>query len=212
MGVRLAPLFLRLLDFELERFHGYRSFVGGSVASDLQRIEAELNELPEDKREDYIDWNYDDLALVRDEFPGILRSTTFIALYSVLEHRLRHVCGLLKRGEFRKFKGKPGESYLDRARRFIEIECERPFPRASAEWCLLNGHFRIIRNCLVHEAGEVRGKEAVLSAISVLKGIEQSERGEIILEDACLDAFAGSIRTFFGELAPMVLSNSTETT
>lgn len=209
MGCRIAPLFLQVLDFELSNVRGYCSFVDGSVASDLQRIGAELNDLSEQERDVYINCNYDNLTLVRDEVPSILRSTTFIALYAVLEHRLRHVCGLLKRGEFRTFRGRPKESYLDRARRFIEDECGRRFPRSSAEWCLLNGHFRSIRNCLVHDAGEVRGDEAVMNAISTLKGVEQSDRGEIILEDAILEAFAGSIRRFFGELAPMALSELT---
>ncbi len=202
---RRASMFLRLLAFELEKFQEYRSSVTGSLAADLDRIGERGDALPPEEQEDFYDRMYDEIALVRDEFPPLLRSTTYIALYSVLEHRLRRVCDLLKRGEFRKFKGKPRESYLDRARRFIEEKCERPFPGTSPEWCMLNGHYRVVRNCLVHEAGEVRDNKAVLSAVATLKGIELTDRGEIVLEDGCLDGFSGSIRAFFDDLATMVL-------
>lgn len=51
-----------------------------------------------------------------------------------------------------------------------------------------------------------------MNGVLVAKGVEQGDRGMIILEEACLDVFSGSIRAFFGEMASMVFSNFKETT
>ncbi len=204
---RRALAFLRLLDFELEKFQEFRSSVLGSFVSELDRIGERGEALPQEEQEDYFDRMYDEIALVRDDFPPLLRSTTVIALYSVLEHRLLRVCDLLKK--LKKVEGDPRDlkkgSTLDKARRFIVKKCASPFPEDSVAWAQLNGDYRLVRNCLVHNAGAVRDDEELLEVVGRSRRISLNDKGEIVLEDEFLASFSDSIRAFFQALVPPIL-------
>lgn len=199
-----ALVFLKLLDFHLEDFREYRKQVEVSLQTRLDRIADLAKDLDPHGQDEYFDSKYDEIAQARDNFPQLLRSTTLVALYSLLEHQLFKVCNHLKKTEKLTLTHNDlrGEGIVQ-AQRFIKIACKKPFPDGESQWQMIQ-HVRRIRNCLVHGGGvapnDGRGKN-VRNAVKDLEGIALNEFSQVVLEERLLDNFMVCLKKFLQDVA-----------
>ena len=205
---RRAALFIRLLEFQLDESRAYRDEVATSLRGRLNQIGERAKDLEPDRQDEYFDWMYDEIAQVRDSFPQLLRSTTLIALYSLLEHRLFEICEILRKED--KLSLGPNDlkgAGVEQARAFIQRACGRSFPDQSAEWQTIQ-NVRKVRNCLVHNGGVVENGEKgdhTRKAIEALGGATLNEKGEIFIDEKLLNDFTECVLDFFRKLAPTTI-------
>lgn len=99
-----------LSEYRLELITLYSNEVENFIESKfdefIQQADEATKGLSEDEKQNYYEYYYDDLALVRDEYPSILRYSIITATYSSLERALFriHYQQSKDRHGFKKYK------------------------------------------------------------------------------------------------------------
>lgn len=100
---------------------------------------------------DYVDHNYDDMAMLRDESPQLLRQAQCMVVYGTFENGLAKLCRAVHRdGQIATTP--PSKLYMDDVKGYLRPHIrDTPKPFAS-DWQWMH-EFRIIRNWLAHNGG-----------------------------------------------------------
>lgn len=98
----------------------------------------------------YVDHIYDDLAMIRDESPRLLRYAQCMIVYGTFENSVVRICHLLNRAG-RIGATPPRRMYAHHAREYLHTHV-MPWPEDDWQW--LDG-FRVIRNWMAHGSGRV---------------------------------------------------------
>jgi hypothetical protein len=110
--------------------------------------------LTEDAMAEYIDQFYDDIAMLRDESPQLLRHAQCMIVYGTFEKSMANLCRAVHSDG--KITGPPpGKLYMGKAKGYLRPHIRaRPQP-FGRDWKWME-EFRIIRNWMAHNGGRVQ--------------------------------------------------------
>jgi hypothetical protein len=108
----------------------------------------------EEAMAEYIDHVYDDLAMLRDESPQLLRHAQCMIVYGTFEKRMANVCRAVHYDG--KIITQPEDKlYMDGVKDYLRPHIRnRPEPFGK-DWQWMD-EFRIIRNWMAHNGGKVQ--------------------------------------------------------
>lgn len=142
---------------------------------------------------DYVDHIYDDLAMLRDESPRLLRHAQCMIVYGTFESAIVGLCRALHRD--RKIAQAPAiKMYMDDVKGYLQPHLRaRPEPFAN-DWQWMH-EFRIIRNWLAHNGGKVQKDTHAAGKWAQANRFVRRNRGlikfggvgEIAIEDTLVD-------------------------
>ncbi|QJX65139.1 hypothetical protein HLK66_26015 (plasmid) [Niallia circulans] len=147
-----------LSEYRLELITLYSNEVENFIESKfdefIQQADEATKGLSEDEKQNYYEYYYDDLALVRDEYPSILRYSIITATYSSLERALFriHYQKSKDRHGFKKYK--KNNSDLDAILEYITIEMEINILHLADELNFIQS-LNKVRNNIVHSNGRI---------------------------------------------------------
>ena len=174
-------------------------------------IYARANKLPEEERNEFLDFNLDDIWQHQEIFPRILRNSLFLAIISLLEFEIGDLCRTLKKSKdirinLSDLKGDILEQvkiYLNNAR--LEHVSLNPF------WQDINNYY-LVRNCIAHNHGVIKGagKEQALRDYLGKKGIISKDTiiEEVALTSQFCNEVVEKIQNFLVELSKIVIGES----
>lgn len=194
----------------------YRSFIGGHELDDLRqyveevhdalrashkslekRVRKQMEGKTEDEAQEIANWYAEDDMKLGDLFPSLCSASTFVAVYTFLEHELIALCEHLhKRGRYPiGVQELAGQDYIDKAVTYLEKFCGVEKPKKMPQWAELKVMQRI-RNIIVHKRGivrEARGNdnpdEVIRSYVEKNKSLKIDGVGTIVLSKVfCLHA------------------------
>ncbi len=194
-----------VVGVKLDEIRDYLTVVDSGFARAFDefdaRVAAEAEKLPEAFRESL----YEDESVtafnLTEHFPSFTWQTTFVALYSLLEHemfaacrQMRHIQKHLIGPEDLKDKG------IFAAQKYVEKVCRVAFPEKGRPWQEIL-HYNKVRNVLVHNQGELKHTvEGLRQYVASRKNLSVDHNDELKLtRDFCLDVVS-IMRQFFDEL------------
>ncbi|MCA9458345.1 MAG: hypothetical protein KC587_16885 [Nitrospira sp.] len=195
----------RLIEMQIARFREYRKLVDGGFRDELRRMKKVAKGLPADDQHEYFDWHYDQLSLARDEGPQIHRAALVIAMYSVFERGLIQLCRVATNQSItaRAFEKQANESYISAARRYLKKDL-RLRVLDGEEWRRLD-RLRLIRNCLVHDMGNVaKSSKATQRAVGNTAGVSSGNQGYLQFDVSALENFGKDIATYCKRVADAI--------
>jgi len=172
----LAVAIERFIEFELTE-------MDKKVATEARRGYEEMkDEWPDYWPDDYAIRDFlgltDRYRLFEEEFPNTLRRSLFITIYSFVENVLLLIClqkereGNLSPSVEDFFDKKP--NLLRQAKIYLkEVAGLSDFPANSNEWSEIFGHYRRLRNCIVHNEGRLKGLRSKKDAPSLERYIRR---------------------------------------
>jgi len=212
-----SAIYCRLLELRLQALRSYSESVELSFGRDLRELDERSKRLPEEMREDYWDWVYDDLARARDDGPQLLRSTILAAAYSAYEHSLAGLCDVAKGAV--QSDVEPPKRHVRSAKKCREYLATQLGLTLKDDdgW----GHvdrYRLLRNCITHQRGHVPerpsskiqydGKKFAAAvnelndAVDASPGVTLDDRRHLSLTADAIDAAAtaceGHLQTLVG--------------
>ncbi len=120
-------------------------------------VKGETAGMSDREASDFVDHYYDDLAMVRDVVPRIIRYSQVLIVYGFYEHEVAGLCRLLHAEGVTKKKPK-NKLYLHDAKKYLIEQAdfkERTFGKA---WKYLDSA-RNVRNAIAHNSGRFRSDE-----------------------------------------------------
>lgn len=173
-------------------------------------FEAQTEGCSEDEKQDFIDHYYDDLAMVRDTAPNLMRRALYVMTIALLEKVVADLCRLLSRvGAVAE--SPPSRLYLQTSKAWLLKYAKFPESIFGSEWkaCL---RAEALRHAIVHNGGCVPKESAsmkkdIRNTIRLAKWhIDHSGRasldqfGDIMMEEGfCEDALTQA-RSAYEEL------------
>ena len=143
------------------RFQEITSFINHSrqgMAAMWKKFSARFDKmtagLTEEAIAEYIDHVYDDIAMLRDESPQLLRHAQCMMIYGTFEKRMESLCRAVHSDG--KITSPPRDKlYMDGAKGYLCPHIgTRPQPFGK-DWEWMD-EFRIIRNWMAHNGGKVQ--------------------------------------------------------
>ncbi|MGB3346530.1 MAG: hypothetical protein WBA71_04670 [Candidatus Humimicrobiia bacterium] len=122
-----------------------------------------LKNLTFEEKNHYIDSLIDEYHMLKKAYTNFLRTSVFIACFSLLEHELIFLCEQVQKKKnpktkFKNFKKRGGIIY--RTKDYIEKEAKISLSNQKLLWDDLN-NYRLIRNILVHNQGRFDNSKRV---------------------------------------------------
>lgn len=147
-----------LTDFRLEEMeafiHHSRSAMNAAWQEFNRDFDAKTAGWDQRAIDCYINGIIDDVAMLRDASPQLLRQTHCIMLYGTFEHALADLCRTVHRDKKITTPLK-ADLYMSDIKGYLRPHIgKRPVPFAK-EWEWLD-EFRVIRNWLAHNDGKIR--------------------------------------------------------
>lgn len=179
------------------RFQEIRSFIDHSrsgIAAIWSKFtndfDARTAGWPEDQVDKYVDSIYDDLAMMRDQAPQLLRQAQCVIIYGTFENAIVDICRAAHM-DGKIATAPPNKMNMDGVKKYL-IPHVRLVPKPFAEdWEWLHD-FRVIRNWIAHnggraeESGTNRTKAEVFASRNA--GLIKFGRfGDLSLEDQFVD-------------------------
>lgn len=192
------------IDFALDDFKQFSKLIEQQFTNTLQNYENEASKLPEDEREAYYDYYYDEWSPYKNDYPKIHRNSLLISIYSFLESTLINLC---KRsmGKYHlslSHKDINGKG-IEQAQKYLIKVAKIEFPNNSNEWQFIK-FCNEVRNCLVHNQGfsydDNKKSEKLEKLINETPYIKVDGTGEIILEENFCPLFIEKLEGFFEKL------------
>lgn len=158
--------------------------------------------------EDFFDENYD--AWPQGRLTRLLRNSFVVGLYSLVEWSLLTICRSLTRKDVRiGVSDIRGDNEIDKAKAYIvKVRCAQ-FPSTSAEWAEMQ-LCRRVRNCIVHNAGEVapdsQNRRPIEDYAKAHPDLLRLRGDAIQLERAFCERVTVVARTFFESLGRSLLT------
>lgn len=140
-----------IIKMELEAFSKYIDHVEGTITQEFLNLKSQIDQYEAVEQELDADYMYDEILTYRDDFPGIMRSSLLICIYTFLEHELNRFC-LYHNAD--GFKNNNSDKGIERAKKFIKKELNIKFPDQTKSWQFII-NVREIRNCFAHANGYI---------------------------------------------------------
>jgi hypothetical protein len=110
--------------------------------------------LTEEAMAEYIDHVYDDIAMLRDESPQLLRHAQCMIVYGTFEKRMANLCRAVH-SDGKITNPPPDKLYMDDVKGYLRLHVgTRPQPFGK-DWQWMD-EFRVIRNWMAHNGGKVQ--------------------------------------------------------
>jgi len=180
----------------LDEFISYEKGLGVEAIPNETSLEAFFNK-------HYGAWPEGRLAL-------LLRRSFLISLYSFIEYSLLDICRLIRRKDIKvSVSDIKGQNDIDKAKVYITKVLCADFPSNSSRWRDIQASRRI-RNCIVHNSGEVEegspDRKPIEDYIKVNKGLLRLSGNEIVLERGFCEKMLQATKDFFALLGPPLLN------
>lgn len=179
----------RLRVSGLEDYLSYLKEIEKVINKNRDFVKQGAEEFSEEEQEDYWDSYLDEYDKYDSIFPGILRESIFISLFSYFEHQLMDFCE-----DKEKLKSIGGTSGLEKAKGYLSKHLGYSDLFRGKEWGKIMKYNKV-RNCLVHAGGKVslmkdeRVQEDVKKFIKETKGIEIDDNKKIELDSIFCEDF-----------------------
>ncbi len=89
----------RLWDYRVEEVNAFLENTEKGISSVYKKYSNKLNAYMEDmsekEQEEYVDIKYDDIAMIRDVTPQMLRQAQYLLLFGLFEHEVAGLCRCL---------------------------------------------------------------------------------------------------------------------
>jgi hypothetical protein len=156
-----------------------------------EKFDKTTAEWSEEDTAEYVDHIYDDIAMLRDESPQLLRHAQCMIVYGTFENSIVNLCRAIHR-DGKITTPLKDKAYMDDVKGYL-----KPHIGATAfgkEWEWMH-EFRIIRNWMAHNGGKVQEDttpggnwERAQTFVRRNRGLIKFARyGEIIVEDGLVD-------------------------
>ena len=165
MFIRSAPRFQRFVIDRLDEMEYFKDFTLSAIKNEKkaisERFDRDTKALSDEQKEEYYEWNSEDLFLIEDVFSQISLKSFIVILYSYIEDGLNTICNaeysdrsrLQKKKGLDEFKIK----YIDirgkgiyRAKLYLENVIGRDLKSDKKPWSEIVTLGKI-RNAIVHE-------------------------------------------------------------
>ncbi len=121
-------------------------------------VEEQASELAQEERREFYDFHSDEYWELCEAFPTILRSSLFVACYSLLEHELTSLCRYVHRRNACSNEPSFRTGIIFKARNYLSDEARIKFPDHSPSWQIITCYYNPMRNVIVHRGGKVDEK------------------------------------------------------
>jgi hypothetical protein len=150
-----------IVELELDSLKSYATTIEEAIGAKAGTFYDDFDEkakyMTAEEREQFGDRVADEDWHLHEQYPALLWQTTFIATYSLLERSLLGLCELLENLQhldlsLEDIKGQG----IEAAQKYLKKVCRVPFPDANnPDWDAIQ-RARKIRNCFVHQLGQLK--------------------------------------------------------
>ncbi|MHA1613443.1 MAG: hypothetical protein ACTSYJ_01285 [Candidatus Thorarchaeota archaeon] len=203
---------MEMIEFEIDSLRRYISELSKALNTSTEEfasyVETYANELSEEERDDWYDWNSDKHWDLTEKFPKLLNNSLFVTIYSCMES---NVYGLSKRFEkstphnieLKDLKGKGIKLYQTYLKKVQGVD----FPDTSSAWNRIK-LFQKVRNFIVHSNGKLdSSKNDDRNAKIVIEYVRDNpdmisldKYAGIIISEKCNAEFIEVIQSFLLDL------------
>ena len=162
-----------------------------------------VDELPDGTSvQEFFDLHY--RAWPEGRFADLLRLSSAVSIYAFIEFHLMELCNLIQRKDVQlSISHIKGQNYIDKAKvYFSKVLCAR-FPSNSKEWQEIQ-IYRRIRNCIVHNGGEIKentaDRRAIEQFIKTNEGLVSITDDRIFLTKGFCEKMLDTTQGFFNLL------------
>ena len=145
-----------LTEYRMEAVKAFIDHSQSGMQTMLEEFSAEFDRTTsgwsQELINDYADHIYDDIAMIRDESPELLRHAQCMIIYGTFEHAIVNLCRAIHRDQKAPAPSKR-IAYMDDVRGYL-----KPLVKSSAfgsEWQWMH-ELRIIRNWMAHNGGKAQ--------------------------------------------------------
>lgn len=210
-GVHMGQIVDHLFQHELNELGEYIETIEGALNKKFKEfgdsISRTMASMSEYQKSEYMEWVSDDAFRLADQFPSMVRKTSFVFLYGLFEHTLLNLCRHVKKyGKFKEKVTGGSDKGITAAKVFLKTVAKVKFPDQSREWNDIT-MMAEIRNLLAHRQGRVKGdpSKALLAYMKKQKGlIELTGANEIKFNEGYCQNAIEVIRTFFAALLKQI--------
>ena len=204
----------KLIEINLTHLKEYSVFVEGFLKEKQKQFTSWIEELTstiteEDRKEELCDAYSDDYSEV---YPGILRTSLFIACFSLLEGELTKLCKRLnKKSKFSLDINDLTGKGIERARVYLKKVAGIDFPDETNFWKDII-IYQKIRNSILHNDKKIVDKdmEDIKKYITRTHSIEIDDSGRVIFHDNFCSEVIGNVYDFFVALFSSLSKNGYE--
>lgn len=222
-----------VFDNQLNELKDYIKTIEGALSNKFEEfdidVERSMQEMSEERKNHYAEMMADDAFQLADRFPSMVRKTSFVFLYGLLEHSLLNLCEDVK--HYGKLKESPTSgkdkgiiAYLVQICRwlwwptrgkdkgitatqtYLKNVAKVEFPDKSKEWNEIK-RMAEIRNVLSHRLGRIKGdpSKALKDYIKQKNGmLEVTGIGEIKFNAGYCEDVIEVVRKFFAAVLKAV--------
>jgi hypothetical protein len=191
------------VDIGLANLENYRQIMESALQEQKRRFEEWIDKkaetLSDDEKEDFYEAYSDEHWELSDVFPSTLRSSLFVAAYSVLERKLVDYCTeLWSKNKYSEKPNIPHRGIIFEARKYLTKYAGISIPDTSPNWSNIVCYNKI-RNSIVHSGGKIDPQKLkeLQPFLASNPSIHLDQFNKITLgEDACKD-FINVVRGLF---------------
>ena len=169
-------------------------------------VDREAAEIEEEYRDEFYESRSDEHWQLSDVFPSTLRSSVFVASYSMFEHHLINICN--REHKRQKLAKEPNfrNRIIFSAIEYLVKEAGIKLPAKMPAWDLICVYNKL-RNAIVHESGKLskQYQADLKDFLSSTKSVSLDQFDTLqFSENFCLEAIKQMKEFFFKELLPTV--------
>lgn len=215
--MRFAPSFKDFVITHLDEMEEFKRFTLAAIENEKKtisdRFTRDTQELSEEEKNEYFEWNSEDYFIVEDVFTQISLRSFIVILFSYIEDGMNTLCNAeysdrsryQKKNGLEEFKVKcidmQGKGII-RAKLYLEKVIGRNLHTERKPWSEIET-LRKIRNAIVHEDGNANGS---LKSDGNFKQhintgrIKLKSHGQIIIDSEYLNYILPQVREYFTEI------------
>ena len=171
-----------------------------------EMVDRQAAEIEEEYRDEFYEYHSDEHWQLSDVFPSTLRSSVFVASYSMFEHHLVDVC----KREYKRQKLAKVPNFRNRvifsAKEYLENDAKIKLPNKMPAWDMICVYNKL-RNTIIHENGKLneRIKEELKGYLSKSSAVTLDQYDILhFTEEFCLEVIKNMKEFFFKELLPAI--------
>ncbi|PKH09267.1 hypothetical protein [Planomicrobium sp. MB-3u-38] len=155
----------------------------------LRQIKDEGLQLTQEEQDEYFgDYRYDEMVLLRETLPKIMKNSLVSNIYAFVEANFQDFCTQVN--DIKGTTSKPQTDNLEGYKNFLIKNLDLENLMEIEEWNLLNA-LRVVRNRIMHSNGKVdfenKYHENAIKVINETEFLSIDEFGEIIVDDIFID-------------------------
>ena len=198
------------VDIGMDNLRQYNDILESHLESSLvdfeRRVEEQASEMDEEDRNEFYEFHSSEYWRLSDVFPTTLRSSLFVACYSLLEHELTSLCRYLYRKNAYSDEPNFWRGIIFEARDYSTNKACIEFPDVSESWQIIKCYYNPIRNVIVHQGGKIddRRLRTLNPFIDANASVSLDSLGRVQLHRAFCPEVLSTLRQFFRELIEAV--------